>query len=142
MSDDEIRYCPDCGSEEVSARGVRWHCGNCGADFDTPKVDEDAVTDRKPMRFGYVTVIEAPNEERARAYLNAQLRTYGPQSPAIFTGGGASISDGSRYVTGVVAAAIAQDAYDDEENKCERLSKRLHAAAILDDVFDPEEDGR
>lgn len=86
------------------------------------------------MRFGYVTVIDAPSEERARAYLNAQLRTAGPQSPAVMTGGGASISESDigLYVTGIVAAAIAQDAYDQEENQCERLSKALHAAAILD----------
>ena len=86
------------------------------------------------MRFGYVTVIEAANEEEARSYAERCLQpdqsTPGGGGVCRMLGGGASISTGTDYHTGPVAAAIAADAYHEDEDDCERLADELHAAAI------------
>lgn len=84
------------------------------------------------MRFGYVTVIEAENEQEARAIIGRGLQLDEFENGHCkMIGGGASISNTHQpYVTGIVAAAIAADAFDGDEDECERLSILLHAEAI------------
>lgn len=84
------------------------------------------------MRFGYVTVIEATDEQEARAYAERCLQPdqIGAGGVCRMVGGGASISLGTAYRTGPVAAAIAADAFHEDEDECERLADLLHVAAI------------
>lgn len=83
------------------------------------------------MQYGYVVVIEADSEPDARSYAERCLQPGGGTCHMV--GGGTSISKSRKpYRSGLVAAAIAQDAYglDGEGGEVERLANALHAEAI------------
>jgi len=76
------------------------------------------------MRYAYVTVIRAPNEEEARNYAERCLQP--DQGDCVMVGGGAlCLIPESECRTGPVAACIARDAYEGDEDVCERLSREL-----------------
>lgn len=76
------------------------------------------------MRFAYVTVIQAPNEEEARSYAERCLQP--EQGDCLMIGGGAVVTTPKTEVrTGPIAALVAKDAYEGEEDICERLSREL-----------------
>jgi hypothetical protein len=85
------------------------------------------------MKMAYVVVVDAPDENEARRHLETQLRPHGDESP-VWIGGGTGVSSTRRgfsdYRTGPVAAAIAVEAFRDDEDECERLSLLLHAEAV------------
>lgn len=76
------------------------------------------------MRYAYVTVIQAPNQEEARSYAERTLQP--EQGDCLMVGGGALVLIPEEEVlTGPIAALIARDAYQGEEDVCERLSREL-----------------
>jgi hypothetical protein len=86
------------------------------------------------MRFAYVVVAEDPrSEEGARAKLAKALDGSSRGASGLHLVGGGTPAGAPLnlpYLTGQVAAAIAADAYTEDEDECEALSKLLLESAI------------